>query len=150
MRKLFLLTIIVLSALAALVVFADETPEVPEAPAVPENITIDFCVDTKAAVEFTHKAHFEFATCVDCHHTTEGLTAENVGEMTVATCASCHVEPEKAETPKCSEKSTKKNPYHINCIVCHKAHKKEHADTTAPTKCTGCHPKPAEKAEPAE
>ena len=147
MRKLFLLTIVVFTALAALVAFATDPPE---APALPENITIDFCADTKAAVEFTHKAHFEYATCVDCHHTTEGLTVENFADMEIATCASCHVKPEKAETPICSEKSTKKNPYHINCIVCHKAHKKEHADTTAPTKCTGCHPKPAEEAKPAE
>ena len=147
MRKLFLLTIVVLSALAAFFVFATEAPE---APAIPENITIDYCADTKAAVEFTHKAHFEYAACVDCHHTSEGLTAENACEMTVATCASCHVKPEKAETPKCSEKGMKTNPYHINCVVCHKAHKKEHADTTAPTKCTACHPKPAKEAKPAE
>jgi hypothetical protein len=147
MRKLILLTIIVLSALAAFLVFANEAPK---GPAIPENITIDYCIDTKAAVEFTHKAHFEYSTCVDCHHTSEGLTIENFADMEVATCASCHVAPEKAETPICSEKSTKKNPYHINCITCHKAHKKEHADTTAPTKCTGCHPKPAEKAEPAK
>jgi len=138
MRKLFLMTIIVLTALAALVAFASEHPE---APALPEDITIDQCADTKAAVEFPHKAHFEFATCVDCHHTTEGLTAENFADMEIATCGSCHIEPEEAETPKCSEKSTKKNPFHLNCIVCHKAHKKEHADTTAPTKCTACHPK---------
>jgi len=138
MRKLFLMTLIVLTAFAALVAFAaDET----EAPAVPEDITIDGCMDTKAAVAFPHKAHFEFAACVDCHHTTEGLTAENFADMEIATCGTCHNEPEEAETPKCSEKSTKKNPYHINCIVCHKTYKKEHADTTAPTKCTACHPK---------
>ena len=88
MRKLFLMTIVVLSALAALVAFATE---------VPENITIDACADTKAAVEFPHSAHFELAACVDCHHTSEGLTAETVADMTVATCASCHVEPEAAE-----------------------------------------------------
>ena len=147
MRKLFLMTIIVLTALVTLVAFATEHPE---APALPEDITIDACVDTKAAVEFSHKAHFEFATCVDCHHTTEGLTAENFADMEIATCGSCHIEPEEAETPKCSEKSTKKNPYHLNCIVCHKAHKKEHADTTAPTKCTACHPKPEKTEKPAE
>ena len=133
MRKLFLMTIIVLTALAALVAFATE---------VPENITIDACADTKTAVEFPHKAHFENAACVDCHHSEEGLTAETAADMKVATCASCHVEPEKAETPKCSEKSTKKNPYHIRCLGCHKDTKKENADTKAPTKCTACHPKP--------
>lgn len=132
MRKLFLMTIIVLSALAALVAFATE---------VPEDIVIDVCADTKAPVAFPHKAHFELAACVDCHHTSEGLTAETAADMEVASCASCHVEPEDAETPLCSEKSTKKNPYHINCITCHKTYKKEHADTTAPTKCAACHPK---------
>ena len=135
MRKLFLMTIIVLSAVAALVAFAE----------IPEDITIDDCADTKSAVAFPHKAHFEFAACVDCHHTSEGLTAETAADMKVATCASCHVEPEKAETPKCSEKSTKSNPYHISCIGCHKTYKKEHADTTAPTKCAACHPKEKEE-----
>jgi hypothetical protein len=143
MRKLFLMTIFVLTALAALVAFATEVPEVPE------NITIDACADTKTAVEFPHKAHFELAACVDCHHTSEGLTAETTKDMEVATCASCHVEPEKAETPICSEKSSKKNPYHIRCIGCHKEYKKEHADTKAPSKCTACHPKPAADAEKA-
>ena len=140
MRKLFLMTIFVLAALAALVAFATE---------VPETITIDDCADTKTPVEFPHKAHFELAACVDCHHTSEGLTAETVKDMEVATCASCHVEPEKAETPICSEKSTKKNPFHIQCIGCHKEYKKEHADTKAPSKCTACHPKPAADAEKA-
>lgn len=134
MRKLFLMTIIVLTAVVAMFAFGGE---------VPENITIDACADVKAPVEFPHKAHFELTTCVDCHHTSEGLTAETAKDMDVATCASCHVEPEKAETPICSEKSTKKNPYHILCITCHKAEKKENAETKAPTKCTACHPKPA-------
>ena len=138
MRKLFLMTIIVLSALAALVAFATE---VPEEITVPEDIIIDACADTKAAVAFPHKAHFEIAACVDCHHTSEGLTAETVADMEVATCSSCHLEPEEAETPSCKEKSTKKNPFHITCITCHKTYKKEHADTTAPTKCAACHPK---------
>jgi cytochrome c553 len=147
MRKLIFMTIIVLTAVAALVAFATEAPEAPEAQKVPEKITIDACADTKAAVEFPHKAHFELTTCVDCHHTSEGLTAETAADMTVETCASCHVEPEKAETPICSQKSTKKNPYHIKCLGCHKADKKENAETKAPTKCTACHPKPAEAAE---
>ena len=107
------------------------------------HITIDQCATKKAPVEFTHKAHFEFATCVDCHHTSEGLTLENAAEMEVATCGSCHIEPEKAETPKCSDKTKKGNPFHISCIGCHKATKAENAETTAPTKCTACHPKAA-------
>jgi hypothetical protein len=140
MRKLFLMTIIVLTAVVAMFAFGTEVPEVPE---VPEEITIDACADTKAAVEFPHKAHFELTTCVDCHHTSEGLTAETVADMKVDACSVCHVEPEKAETPLCSEKSSKKNPFHIKCVGCHKAEKKENAETKAPTKCTACHPKPA-------
>jgi hypothetical protein len=132
MRKLFLMTIIVLSALAALFAFATE---------IPEDIVIDACADTKSAVAFPHKAHIEVAACVDCHHTNEGLTAETFADMEVAKCSSCHLEPEDAETPSCKEKSTKKNPFHIACIGCHKEYKKEHADTTAPTKCAACHPK---------
>ena len=132
MRKFFLIGLFVIATSATLVAFAGE---------IPENITIDGCKDAKAAVEFPHKAHFEAAACVDCHHTSEGLTAETAAEMEIATCFSCHAEPEEAETPVCSDKSTKTNPYHIACIGCHKAYKKENADTTAPTKCTACHPK---------
>jgi hypothetical protein len=125
------LGVLAIMAAATLVAFAE----------VPENITIDACADTKAAVEFPHKAHFEFADCVTCHHTSDGLTAETMADMTVETCGSCHIAPEDAATPLCSEKSLKKNPYHISCVGCHKEHKAEHADTTAPTKCTACHPK---------
>ena len=132
MRKFILMTVLAMSAVA-LVAIATE---------VPENMTLAACQDKKAAVEFPHKAHFEYATCVDCHHTSEGLTAETMATMEVATCASCHVKPEKAETPLCSEKSLKKNPYHLNCVVCHKADKKENPETKAPTKCNQCHPKP--------
>jgi hypothetical protein len=133
MRKLILMTIIALSA-ASLVAFASE---------MPENITLDACADTKAAVEFPHTAHFELAACVDCHHTSEGLTAETVADMEVASCASCHLDPEEATTPSCKEKSLKKNPFHVLCVSCHKDAKKENADTKAPTKCNDCHPKPA-------
>ena len=131
MRKLFLMTIIVLSVVAALVAFAE----------VPEDMVLDACADTKAPVAFPHKAHFEFAACVDCHHTSEGLTAETVGDMEVPTCSSCHLEPEDAETPSCKEKSTKKNPFHISCIGCHKEYIKENPESTAPKKCAACHPK---------
>lgn len=131
MRKIVLITLAVLAATASLVALAE----------VPENITIDGCATKKAAVEFPHKAHFEFTDCVTCHHTTEGLTLEKAGEMEVASCASCHMEPEKAETPVCTEASTKKNPYHIVCITCHKETVAEKADSPAPTKCVACHPK---------
>ena len=127
------ITLLMIFAIAALAITA-----IAE---IPEDITIDACADTKAPVAFPHKAHFEYAACVDCHHTSEGLTLENAAEMEVASCASCHLEPEEAETPKCSEKSTKANPYHINCIGCHKEYIAEHADSPAPKKCNACHPK---------
>ena len=111
MRKYALTGMFVLAMTAALVALAAD---------VPETITIKECADKKAPVEFPHKAHFELAACVDCHHTSEGLTAETAATMDVATCGSCHIDPEKAETPKCSEMSAKKNPYHIGCIDCHK------------------------------
>lgn len=134
MRKLVLTGLLVLLSSVALVALAEDAK-------VPETITIDDCAKKKAAVEFPHKAHFAVTDCVTCHHTSEGLTLETVADMTVATCGSCHNEPEKAETPKCSEMSAKKNHYHIGCIGCHKEHKAENADTKAPTKCNDCHPK---------
>jgi len=101
----------------------------------PESATIDDCVDKKAAVEFPHAAHFELTECTTCHHTAEGLTAESVGGMEVATCGTCHTTPEEATTPECSQMSLKKNPFHINCVTCHKE------GEAGPTKCDDCHPK---------
>lgn len=101
----------------------------------PETATIDDCVDKKAAVEFPHKAHFEVTECTTCHHTTEGLTAD--ADLMVEPCGACHMEPEADTTPICSQMSLKKNPFHINCVGCHKESGKE----AAPTKCDDCHPK---------
>ena len=140
MRKFFLVILAVMAVSVALVAFAEDAPKV----CIPENITIDQCATKKAPVEFSHKAHFEYATCVDCHHTSEGLTLENAAEMKVATCGSCHNAPEKPETPICSSASAKTNPYHINCIGCHKETVAKNAESKAPTKCTECHPKAAE------
>lgn len=134
MRKLFLVGLIAVMALAAAALAAD----------MPEKVTIKDCAATKAAVEFNHKAHVATgAACIKCHHTSEGLTAEKVATMTVAKCGSCHIKPEKAETPACAGKTMKDNPYHIGCISCHKEAKLAKADTKAPTACTGCHPKAA-------
>lgn len=99
----------------------------------PENVTIDQCMDKQAAVEFTHKAHWDRAECTACHHTQEGLTAES--DMEVESCISCHKDPAEAETPNCTEMSLRKNPYHVNCVDCHKT------EAAGPTKCTECHPK---------
>ena len=101
----------------------------------PESVTLDGCMDKKAGVEFPHKAHWELTECTTCHHTSEGLTADS--DMTVEACNTCHLEPEEETTPVCSQMSLKKNPYHINCVGCHKESGKE----AAPTKCDDCHPK---------
>lgn len=100
-------------------------------------LTIDECANKKSAVTFPHEAHQELADCSTCHHTQEGLAAGGEGEK----CSACHLEPEDAGTPKCSEMSMSKNPYHAKCIKCHKDAVKEDEASKAPTKCDGCHPK---------
>ena len=102
---------------------------------MPETLTIDDCSAKKSAVEFPHAAHLEVTECTTCHHTAEGLTAETAGSMEVKSCASCHLEPAEETTPGCSEMSLKKNPFHINCVGCHKE------QAAGPTKCDECHPK---------
>jgi hypothetical protein len=102
-----------------------------------DTITIDGCANKKSAVTFPHKAHEGLTECSTCHHTQEGLAEGGEAE----TCMSCHLEPEDAATPKCSEMSMSKNPYHKSCIPCHKDEVKKNAESKAPTKCDGCHPK---------
>ncbi|MCP4572315.1 MAG: cytochrome c3 family protein [bacterium] len=136
MRKFVLTGLVAATAAFALVAYAQD---------IPETAVIDGCADAKAPVEFPHKAHLEVTDCTTCHHKSEGLTLETAASMEVKTCVSCHGEPEDAETPLCSAKSLKKNPYHITCVGCHKTMKKEAkaagTEFGAPTKCTACHPK---------
>jgi len=99
----------------------------------PEHITIDDCIAKKSAVEFPHAVHFDKYECSTCHHTQEDLTLETADQA--KPCSQCHMEPEKAGTPTCSEMSPKKNPFHITCVSCHKTEK------AGPTKCGDCHPK---------
>ena len=102
----------------------------------PESVTLDGCASKRAAVEFPHQVHIGASIeCVACHHTQEGLTATS--DATVETCDSCHMNPADAATPDCAQMSLSKNPYHINCVGCHK----EDGAETAPTKCDDCHPK---------
>ena len=108
---------------------------------IPDEVTIDDCQSKQPAVTFPHKAHTELTDCVTCHHTQEGLTADTVADATIEKCASCHAEPEDAATPKCTEMSLSKNPFHSGCINCHKDALKENAEAKAPTKCAECHPK---------
>lgn len=101
--------------------------------APPEVITIDSCVKKKAAVEFPHQLHFDQVECSSCHHTQPDLSLETADQAKA--CSGCHVEPEKPDTPACSQMSMKKNPFHINCVACHKE------KAAGPTKCAECHPK---------
>ena len=133
MRKLLVSLGVACLALAAPALFA-----VPASKA-PEKITINDCASKKPAVEFPHAQHFKTLECKTCHHTQADLKAGAATE--VVGCKTCHVTPEKAETPKCSEMSSKTNPFHMVCVGCHKEELAKNADTKAPTKCDQCHPK---------
>ena len=108
---------------------------------IPADITLNSCGETRAPVEFPHEAHFEGTECVTCHHTQEDLTLESSAGMEVEVCSDCHVEPEEEETPSCTERSLKKNSFHIKCVDCHKEAKAEDETIAAPAKCAECHPK---------
>ena len=133
MRKMFMPF-----AIAALVILAGST-FIAGAATPPEKATIDDCVAKKVAVEFPHAAHVKTLECKTCHHTQLTLTATSTDA--VETCGSCHNTPAKAETPKCSEMSATKNPFHLLCVKCHKEELAKKPDTKAPTKCDQCHPK---------
>lgn len=99
---------------------------------IPETITLDKAQAKWPPVTFTHKKHEKMAACDTCHHTQKGLTAE---AKEVVPCSSCHLDPEKPEIPSMRQMSLKKNPFHIQCINCHKKEGK------GPTKCAECHKK---------
>jgi hypothetical protein len=128
-KRLAILGLALATTLISVALFAATAKESPE------TIVIDDCASKQSPVTFPHKAHQELTQCVTCHHTQEGLTADS--DMEVKPCSACHLEPEAAETPKCSQMSTRKNPFHIACVGCHK----ESGKDTAPTGCFDCHPK---------
>ena len=125
-------------ALAALVILAGST-FIAGAATPPDKVSIDDCVAKKTAVAFPHGEHAKAHECKTCHHTQPALTATSTEK--VEACGTCHVAPEKAETPKCSEMSATKNPFHMSCVACHKEELAKKPDTKAPTKCDQCHPK---------
>jgi len=104
----------------------------------PETVKIDDCVAKKAAVDFPHGKHVKLE-CKTCHHNQPTLKAGT--DEVVKPCGECHVNPEKAETPKCSEMSASKNPFHMKCVACHKEELAKDATKKVPTKCDECHPK---------
>jgi hypothetical protein len=103
----------------------------------PETVKLDSCGEKQPAVDFPHMKHFQELSipCVTCHHTNTGLTLETAGAASIEKCTSCHLEPEKAETPSCKEMSLTKNAMHLACVSCHKEQAK------GPTKCADCHKK---------
>lgn len=107
----------------------------------PEKITLKSCGEKQAPVTFDHKAHGARTECKTCHHNQADLTAATVATLEVTGCTECHLKPEKAETPGCTEMSLTKNIFHIKCVTCHKEAVKADAAVKAPTKCTECHPK---------
>jgi hypothetical protein len=89
-----------------------------------EVIVIDKAQAKKSAVTFPHKAHQDRTDCVVCHHTAKGADDSE-------SCFKCHgVNP---DIPDPSQMSSKKNPFHIKCIGCHKE------EAAGPTKCKQCH-----------
>ena len=104
----------------------------------PETIKIADCQAKKAPVDFPHGKHGKLV-CMTCHHTQEALKAGS--DVVVEKCSACHNNPEKAETPKCSEMSATKNHFHISCVGCHKEEIAKDATKKLPTKCEECHPK---------
>ena len=115
-------------AIGALILAA---PAMMLAVAQDDEMVLDACAEKQAAVKFPHKAHEGVGPCSTCHHTQEDLAAGGEAEK----CTSCHLNPEDEATLDCSQMSTSKNPYHKNCVGCHKEQGK------GPSKCTECHPK---------
>jgi hypothetical protein len=100
----------------------------------PDTTTIDAAAKKQPAVAFPHAKHVKVVkSCDTCHHTQKGLTAESKAK--VEKCSTCHLDPKDPKIPGMREASLTKNPFHINCVSCHKEQKK------GPTACTGCHKK---------
>jgi hypothetical protein len=131
--------VITLASIGALVLAAGVLLSPASAADLPGNITLEGCGTKQPPVDFDHAKHAEGTQCAECHHTQPDLTA-TAGEA--ATCVSCHKDP-KDEAPDCSEMSPTKNPYHINCMGCHKDAVKKDASLKgkAPTTCKQCHVK---------
>lgn len=133
MRKLFVTLAVVCLVLAGVSLVSAAT-----AKEAPKDITISDCQAKQPAVAFPHGKH-QALDCKTCHHTQADLKAGT--DTVVQKCKDCHVAPEKAETPKCSEMSMTKNPFHISCVGCHKAEVAKNAAKPLPVKCADCHKK---------
>jgi hypothetical protein len=105
----------------------------------PEKVTLDACKAKKSGVAFDHKKHAVDlkVACDKCHHTNKGLKEGDAVE--VKKCSTCHLKPEKAETPACDSPSPTKNPFHSGCMGCHKDAAAKDAKKADLKKCTSCH-----------
>lgn len=121
----FLVPVVVVSFALAAGAFAAKAKDAPE------SVTVDACKKKKPPVVFGHKKHVDAKiACADCHHSQKDLKAG--AETEVQKCSACHLNP-KDKALSCQEMSPKKNPFHVQCMGCHKKQKK------GPTKCTECH-----------
>ena len=127
---------IILGVALAFAVGLVATNATAEDPKAPDTVTIDKCKTKKAAVEYPHKTHVEKLPdmkCESCHHGADKPTIDQ-------SCADCHKDKEQKGVGTCLEASSKKNPYHVRCVGCHKETVKAKADApTGPTKCKDCH-----------
>ena len=126
MRKA-IYVILVLSFIPASLTFAHHGPA---------TVTIDAAKAKQPGVVFSHDKHRTklVPKCETCHHMNKGLTEANAASAKVQKCASCHLDP-KGKVPGMRSASLTANPFHINCIGCHKEQKK------GPTVCKDCHKK---------
>lgn len=112
--------------------------------AAPDKITIEHWKKKKAAVVLDHKKHSEIkdVKCEECHHKkADGEKAE----QSKCSLDACHAKVQEKDGKKfdAASGSAKENPFHIQCIECHKKDKEK----KAPAKCEGCHPKAAGEKE---
>ncbi len=94
----------------------------------PTTTVIKACQKTKPPVTFPHKDHVTKGkmACKTCHHT---------GKNVACSSADCHAGKASGKKPGCAEASLTKNPFHINCVGCHKKMSK------GPKTCAQCHKK---------
>ncbi len=96
--------------------------------AAPKDVTIKACQKTKPPVAFPHEAHAKKGkiACKTCHHK---------GDEKACSSAGCHAGKAEGKRPGCAETSMTKNPYHVQCVNCHKKENK------GPKACAQCHKK---------
>lgn len=100
----------------------------------PVTTKINAAAKKQPGVVFPHQKHVKLAkSCDTCHHTQKGLSSEK--ETKVVKCSTCHLDPKGPKVPGMREMSLTKNPFHAQCIACHKKLKK------GPVPCAGCHKK---------